>query len=138
MGEFGGEAGWGDLANWRQKNTGGPAARGTKTIQVRLALPHDADERTEDLNVLVWLAGSRFGGAVWPLQPDAGPFLIELLQGHFAFHHGDDTLAVTGRFLPLDDDNVTVVDVVLNHGLAADLQGEVLITAKEVVEFKPF
>ena len=62
----------------------------------------------------------------------------ELLQGRGPVDHRHHPLAVLGRVLLLHDDDVAVVDVVLDHRLAADLQGVVVLAAEQLAQVDPF
>jgi len=59
---------------------------------------------------------------------------VVALQRHLVVDASDDALAVPSRLLPANDDVVAVVDVVLDHRLAAHLEGVVLGAGEQRVE----
>src|ERR1035437_3748261 len=80
----------------------------------------DPDQLALDPHVVV-----EHGRVVWVggLKADATLFLEELLEGdRVLFHLGDDDVPVSGRLLWPDQDKVPVLDVGVDHGIAADAQ----------------
>src|SRR5438045_3937917 len=64
-----------------------------------------------------------FHGAVGRLEADLAAFLVEALEGGLTgVEQGDDLLAVAGALAALDDDEVAVAEVILDHAVAAHLQ----------------
>ncbi len=67
------------------------------------------------------------------LEADDGAFAVIALEGGFrTADEGDDDLARAGRAGALDEDEVAVEDVLVAHGLAADLEGEDVAIADDV------
>src|SRR6185503_6670355 len=105
---------------WRR---GRRAPRSTGCARRRLVLPDDADDHAlHDHITLVYAQGlhGRIGG----LQPDPAPWLtIKALHGSaVAMHQGNDGLAAVGLITLLHDDEVAVLDVLVDHRLAAHLE----------------
>ena len=70
----------------------------------------------------------RLHGLVGRLEADPIALAEEPLQGRLAVVVADgDDLAVAGRFLALDDDVIAVGDVVLDHRVARDAEGELVV-----------
>src|SRR5262249_34236103 len=64
---------------------------------------------------------------------DRGPLFAQALEGRLLFlHEGHDDVAVIGRVAALDDDDVALVDAGFDHGVASDLEGEVLAACHEI------
>jgi len=67
------------------------------------------------------------------LKPDDGAFAVIALQGGLrTAHQGDNDFAGAGRRGAFDEDEVAVKDVLVAHGLAADLEGEDVAIADNV------
>src|SRR5882757_861527 len=77
--------------------------------------------------------GGHFG--VGGLETDHAALAVEALEGGVgAVDEGDDDLAFAGGAGALDQDIVTGDDVLVTHGVAADLEGEDLTVADDVAE----
>ena len=69
------------------------------------------------------------------MEADHGAFAVEALEGGVgAIDEGDDDLAFAGGAGALYEDVVTVDDVLVAHGVSADLEGEDLAVADDVAE----
>ena len=69
------------------------------------------------------------------LEADHAAFAVEALEGGVgAVDEGDDDLAFAGGAGALDQDVVAGDDVLVAHGVAADLEGEDLAVADDVAE----
>src|SRR5260370_37330223 len=88
-----------------------------------LAFPNDAHDDALDHDVALVHAQRRHGG-VGGLEPDPAPWLaIEAFHGGArALHQGDHGLAVVGLVPLVDDDEIAVLDVLVDHRLAPHLQ----------------
>src|ERR1035437_7106934 len=79
------------------------------------------------------------GRVIWVgrLEADATLFLEELLEGdRVLFHLGDDDVPVSGRLLRADQDKVSVLDVGVDHGIAADAQDVRISRGSEYVRHR--
>src|SRR5262245_6583467 len=94
--------------------------------------PDEPDHHALDLQLVLAdedRAHARVGGA----QLDARAAAVVLLDGGVVADEGDDGLAVAGVALALDDDDVALADAVVDHAVADDLEGEVVVAAQQRV-----
>src|SRR5438132_12993201 len=75
----------------------------------------------EDAGLVVGVGG---------LQGDGGALLAQALEGRLLLlDQGDDDVAVLRRVAALADDDVALVDAGIDHGIALDLEREMLASA---------
>src|SRR6185503_2718078 len=123
--------------------TGRPASPGSSGTIVKLICfdmtsvsSHDADDDSLDLN-LRGVEMHRLHGGIRGLQPDTAGLAIELLQGDVrAADQRDDHLAVVGGLAVLDDDEVAVTDLFVDHRVASDPENVAVALAGEVLGYR--
>ena len=95
-------------------------------------------EDSEDFALNADVGGGGVDGGhlgVGGLEADHGAFAVEALQGCVGpVDEGDDDLTLAGGAGALDEDVITVDDVLVAHGVAADLKGEDFAVADDVAE----
>ncbi len=95
-------------------------------------------EDSEDLALDADVGGRGVDGGhlgVGGLEADHVAFAVEALEGGVGtVDQGDDDLALAGGAGALDEDVVAGDDVLVAHGVAADLKGEDFAVADDVVE----
>jgi len=64
------------------------------------------------------------------MQLNPVPFGNVFLDGGFVVHQGHNSLSILGSRLLANDDNIPWMDAFVAHGVAFDLQSEVLTTAQ--------
>src|SRR5260221_5197317 len=113
--ESGGPARW-----WRRAR---PAPPSTAYGKRRLVFPDDADDHALDDHVPL-VHPQRLHGGIGGLQADPAPGLTvkPLDRGAVPVDQGDDGLAAVGLITLLHDDEVAVLDVLVDHRLAAHLE----------------
>src|SRR5258708_6397297 len=112
---------WWRRATWCVRARPAPRSRGCGAPA--LPLPNDAHHHTLDHDVALVHAQRRHGG-IGGLEPDPAPWLaIEAFHGGArALHQGNHGLAVVGLVPLVDDDEIAVLDVLVDHRLAPHLQ----------------
>src|SRR5260370_6489945 len=112
---------WWRRATWCVRARPAPRSRGCGAPA--LALPNDAHHHALDHDVALVSAQRRRGG-VGGVEPEPAPWLaIEAFHGGArALHRGTHGLAVVGVVPLVDDDEIAVLDVLVDHRLAPPLQ----------------
>ena len=52
--------------------------------------------------------------------------------------HGDNAFAILGRFLPANDHDVAIINVVVDHRLTLDAEGEMVLPRQQFTEINLF
>src|ERR1051326_3180356 len=99
-----------------------------------LALAHYTNQHPEHLGARPVIDDDRVHLAIGGHQAYVLLLLVEALQRNLIIDHGNDTGAVIRSLLLADDDVVAVLNVIVDHGLAANLQGKVVVPGEEIVE----
>lgn len=74
-----------------------------------------------------------FVSLVCGVEPYAGILFVEALEGCvFVIYYCDDELAVGCGRSALADDVITIVNVIVDHAVAADFEGECVVVDSEV------
>src|SRR6266536_3251258 len=108
-------------AKWWRRGRRAPPSTGC--ARRRLVFPDNADDHALDDHVTL-VHPQRLHGRIRRLQPDPAPRLATAPPsgGAVAVHQGDDGLAGVGLVTLLHDDVVAVLDVLVDHRVAAHLE----------------
>lgn len=82
------------------------------------------EDDAPDLDVHAFGNFDRGIGLVLRHQPDLAVSLVEALDRELAVDDGHDDVFVTGRFRPVDDEQVAVVQVRIDHGIPVHMGEE--------------
>src|SRR5688500_10230902 len=83
---------------------------------------HDTDDDALHLQ-LIWVDEEWLHGGVGGLEPDSAILSIQFLESDIgSTEKRHDGLAVLCRLPIFDDDEVTVADLLVDHGVSADAQ----------------
>src|SRR5690606_22944962 len=98
----------------------------------RLVAPDQPYEPPLDIH-LVGAEDARLELGVGSLERDRGAPFAQALEGRLLMiDQSHDDVAILGRIAPANDDRIAIVDSRLDHGVAFDLEREMLAIRQEI------